>query len=141
MANEQGIVRILLIEDHEPDVYLVQEALKTSSIAYELTQVKDGEQARTHLMEAAHTDVVPELIFLDLNLPRLEGLELLKIIRGRPRFAGVPVVVLTSSREQSDKDRAHRLGADMYITKPIDFLEFMRVVGGAAKQLLTPPGS
>jgi CheY-like chemotaxis protein len=141
MANERGVVRVLLIEDHPPDVFLVKEALKTSGIACELTHVKDGQEARAHLENAASASVVPHLIFLDLNVPKMEGLELLKIIRGQPRFAEVPVAVLTSSRDQSDQDRAHRLGANVYITKPVDFLEFLRVVGSAAQQLLPGSGS
>lgn len=141
MATEHQSTRILLIEDHEPDVFLVQETLKTSGIACELTQVKDGEEARAYLWRVASADVAPDLIVLDLNVPKLEGLELLKIIRGRPCLADVPVMVLTSSREPNDQDRAHRQGANVYITKPMGFHEFVRVVGQAVKQLLTARSS
>lgn len=137
MVNASQSTHILLIEDHEPDVFLVQEALKTSDITCELTHMNDGEEARAYLWRVASVEVAPDLIVLDLNMPKLEGLELLKIIRGRPCLADVPVMVLTSSREPNDEDRAHRQGANVYLTKPVGFQEFVRVVGNAAKQLLT----
>jgi CheY-like chemotaxis protein len=141
MANEHQRTHILLIEDHAPDVFLVKEALKTRGITCELTHVRDGEEARSYLWGVASVDVAPDLIVLDLNLPKLEGLELLKIIRGRPCLAYTPVMVLTSSREPNDQDRAHRQGANAYITKPVGFHEFVRAVGNAAKQLLTARSS
>jgi CheY-like chemotaxis protein len=141
MATEHQRTRILLIEDHEPDVFLVKETLKTSDIACELTQLKDGEEARAYLWGVASAEVAPDLILLDLNVPKLEGLELLKIIRGRPCLAAIPVMVLTSSREPNDQDRAHRQGANVYVTKPISFHEFVRVVGTAVTHLLAARSS
>lgn len=128
--------RILIIEDHGPDVYLVKEALRSSGVEFELTHVNDGNAARVYLIEAA-SGGTPDLIFLDLNLPKTDGLELLRLIRTRPHLADVPVAVLTSSNSPADREKAVQLGADLFITKPAGLIEFLSTVGDAAKQLLS----
>src|SRR5471032_2358082 len=96
--------RILIIEDHAPDVYLVKEALRSSGVEFELTHVNDGKAAREYLIEAT-SGGFPDLIFLDLNLPKTDGLELLGLIRTWPHLAHVPVAVLTSSNSPADKEK------------------------------------
>ena len=129
------MARILIIEDHAPDVYLVKEALRASGVPFELTQLNDGNAARVYLIEAT-SGGIPDLIFLDLNLPKANGLELLRMIRSWPHLAHVPVALLTSSSAPQDKENAYRLGANLFITKPSGLSEFLNEVGGAAKQLL-----
>jgi len=128
------MVRVLIVEDHAPDVYLVKEALRASGVPFELTQIDDGNAARLYLIDA--TAGVPDLIFLDINLPKADGLEILRMIRTWPHLAQVPVAILTSSSSPEDKAKAYRLGANLYITKPVGLSEFLATIGGAAKQLL-----
>ncbi|HLK19635.1 MAG TPA: response regulator [Bryobacteraceae bacterium] len=130
------MARVLIVEDHAPDVYLVKEALRASGISFELTQINDGNAARIYLIDAT-AGGVPDLIFLDINLPKADGLEILRMIRSWPHLAHVPVAILTSSSSPEDKDKAYRLGANLYITKPVGLSEFLSAVGSAAKQLLT----
>jgi CheY-like chemotaxis protein len=129
------MARVLIVEDHAPDVYLVREALRASGVAFELTHVNDGSAARIYLIDVT-SDGVPDLIFLDLNLPKADGLELLRMIRTRPHLAKVPVAVLTSSSSPEDRERAYQLGANLFITKPAGLSEFLATIGGAAAQLL-----
>lgn len=131
--------RILIIEDHAPDVYLVKEALRSSGVEFELTHLDDGNAARVYLVDATSSGI-PDLIFLDLNLPKADGLELLRLIRTWPHLADVPVAVLTSSSSPADKEKAVLMGADLFITKPAGLSEFLSTVGGAAKQLLAARG-
>src|SRR5579871_38038 len=136
-ARARGeMARVLIVEDHAPDVYLVKEALRASGISFELTQINDGNAARIYLIDAT-AGGVPDLIFLDINLPKADGLEILRMIRSWPHLAHVPVAILTSSSSPEDKDKAYRLGANLYITKPVGLSEFLSAVGSAAKQLLT----
>ena len=129
------MARVLIVEDHAPDVYLVKEALRASGVPFELTQINDGNAAQVYLIDAT-SGGVPDLIFLDINLPKAGGLEILRMIRAWPHLAQVPVAVLTSSNSPEDKEKAYRLGANLYITKPTGLSEFLATVGGAAKQLL-----
>jgi CheY-like chemotaxis protein len=131
--------RVLIIEDHAPDVYLVKEALRASGLIFELTHVNDGNAARIYLIDVT-SGGVPDLIFLDLNLPKADGLEILRMIRTWPHLAHVPVAILTSSSSPEDKEKAYRLGANLYITKPAGLSEFLATVGNAAKQLLEAEG-
>jgi CheY-like chemotaxis protein len=129
------MARVLIVEDHAPDVYLVKEALRSSGVSFELTQINDGNAARVYLVDAT-SGGVPDLIFLDINLPKADGLEILRMIRTWPHLAQVPVAILTSSSSPEDKEKAYRFGANLYITKPTGLSEFLAAVGGAAKQLL-----
>lgn len=131
------MARVLIVEDHAPDVYLVKEALRKSGVAFELTHVNDGNAARIYLIDVT-SGGVPDLIFLDLNLPKADGLELLRMIRTWPHLAKVPVAVLTSSSSPEDQERAYQLGANLFITKPAGLSEFLATIGGAATQLLRP---
>lgn len=120
---------ILLIEDNPDDVELTLRALRKTGIDNEVIVVRDGEAALDLLCgsraSADATRLVPELILLDLNLPRIEGPEVLRRIRESASTRYVPVVVLTSSTEDSDLRRAYELGANSYIQKPVDFSKFL----------------
>ena len=129
------MARILIIEDHAPDVYLVKEALRASRVTFELIHLGDGSAARAYLTDVPSAGV-PDLIFLDLNIPKADGLELLRMIRSWPHLAHVPVAVITSSCSPKDKEEAYRQGANLFITKPAGLSEFLAVIGGAAKHLL-----
>jgi two-component system, chemotaxis family, response regulator Rcp1 len=126
--------RILLVEDNPGDIYLLEKALTARGLGYELMRFDDGEQA----MRAIESDglAVPDLILLDLNLPRREGIDVLKAIRGKPSFVGVPVGILTSSDDARDRHRVALIGAERYIHKPPMLEEFLEQVGSAVAEML-----
>ena len=123
-------IELLLVEDSPGDVLLTQEALTESRIANRLHVVEDGERAMDFLMKrGAYTEAVrPDLIMLDLNLPRKDGREVLQFIKSNPDLATIPVVVLTTSRAEEDVLRAYKLHANCYITKPVDMNQFCSVI-------------
>lgn len=114
---------ILLVEDDDNDVVLLRRAFAKSRLANAIDVVADGEAALAYLAgEAPYEDrVLPELVLLDLKLPRKSGHEVLEWIRSQPGLRYLPVVVLTSSREKTDLERAYGLGANSYLVKPPDF--------------------
>lgn len=124
------VVEILLVEDNEGDVRLTREALKEGRIRNRLHVVGDGEQALAFLgRQGAYADAPrPDLILLDLNLPRLDGREVLASIKNDANLKSIPVVVLTSSRTEQDLLRAYDLHANCFITKPVEFEQFIEVV-------------
>ena len=129
--TERGsVVKILLVEDNPGDVRLTQEALKESKMLNELYVVEDGEEALDFLnREGKYTDAPhPDLILLDLNLPKKDGRELLEEIKANERLRRIPVVVLTTSKAQEDIYRMYEQHANCYITKPIDLDQFIEVV-------------
>ena len=125
-------VRILVVEDSAPDVFLLQKALRENQVEFELTRFEDGEQA----LRALQTLEMPELIILDLNVPKINGMDLLRAIRKEPGMAKVPIAVLTSSGALQDKVDAIASGADRFITKPVSLQSFVRTVGGSIKELI-----
>ena len=124
------VVEILLVEDNDGDVRLTREALKEGRIRNRLHVVSDGEQALAFLnREGPHADAPrPDLILLDLNLPRLDGREVLATIKNDPDLKQIPIVVLTSSRSEQDLLRAYDLHANCFITKPVDLNSFVTIV-------------
>ncbi|PZQ09793.1 MAG: response regulator [Rhodanobacter denitrificans] len=126
----EQVVEILLIEDNDGDVRLTREALKDGRLRNRLNVVHDGEQALAYLRRQPPYEeaVRPDLILLDLNLPRLDGREVLAAIKHDPQLKQIPVCVLTSSRAERDLLRAYDLHANCFITKPVEFEEFMHVV-------------
>jgi two-component system response regulator len=127
---------ILLVEDNQDDVDLSLMAFKKCRIANEIEVVRDGEEALEYLFATgrhAGRDAarMPELILLDLNLPKVDGLEVLRRVRADERTRRLPVVVLTSSREESDIVSSYDLGANSFVQKPVDFSQFLE----AARQL------
>ncbi|HZU38525.1 MAG TPA: response regulator [Gemmataceae bacterium] len=128
---------ILLVEDSSTDVLMVQRAFKKAHLVNPIQVVDDGDKAVAYLGgQAPYADrehyPVPVLVLLDLKLPRRSGLEILEWLRQQDRLKRLPVVVLTSSRENSDINRAYDLGANSYLVKPVDFdplLEMIKTLG------------
>ncbi|MHA1907335.1 MAG: response regulator [Candidatus Thorarchaeota archaeon] len=128
---QEGI--ILLIEDNEDDIVLTQRALKKANILNEVMVVRDGTEALMFLRcEGEYSDRVgkkpPVVVLLDLNMPRMGGLDCLKEIRNDEGLKFLPVVVLTSSREDRDVVDSYQLGANSYIQKPVDFNQFVEAI-------------
>lgn len=126
--------KILLVEDNPDDVVLTLRALKRNNIVNEVVHAADGEEALDWLFgrgdhAGRDTSDLPAFILLDLKLPRVDGLEVLKALRADERTRLLRVVVLTTSREDQDVAESYSLGANSYIRKPVDFDEFIRVVG------------
>ena len=132
MANMRNIepIEILLVEDNMADARLAQEALKENGVRSNLYHVKDGVEAMRFLRrQADHSGVPsPDLILLDLNLPRKDSREVLKEIREDPELRRIPVVVLTTSEAKWDLLKSYDLHASAYVTKPMDLDRFMEVV-------------
>jgi CheY-like chemotaxis protein len=126
----EQLVEILLVEDNEGDIRLTREALKEGRIRNRLHVVTNGENALAFLRrQGEFTDAPrPDLILLDLNLPRLDGREVLAEIKNDSSLKQIPVVVLTSSRAEKDLLGAYDQHANCFITKPVEFEEFMNVV-------------
>lgn len=126
-------VEILLVEDNPTDAELAIRALKKSKLANKLVWVKDGAEALDFLFatgayserQVANT---PKVILLDLRLPKVDGMEVLRRVKGDARTKTIPVVVLTSSREDRDVIESYQLGVNSYISKPVEFDEFARTV-------------
>jgi CheY-like chemotaxis protein len=126
-------VDILLVEDNPNDVELMLQALKVNNLSNRIEIVRDGEEALEFLFgTGAHSDrsgaPAPKVILLDLKLPKVDGLEILRRLKSDPRAKLIPVVVLTSSREDRDILESYALGANSYIVKPVDFERFSRIV-------------
>jgi two-component system response regulator len=117
---------IVLVEDNPDDVELTRIAMKRSNIANRLVVAKDGAEALEMLL--GESAVEPALVLLDLKLPKLDGIEVLKRLRRDVRTRRVPIVVLTSSREQRDLVNTYELGANSFIQKPVDFEQFVEAV-------------
>ncbi len=132
-------IEILLIEDNPSDIRLTQEALKESKLQNNLHVVQDGEQALDYLYRrgAYGQEPQPDLILLDLNLPTLDGREVLSQIKHDEALNHIPVVVLTTSDAVEDIMKSYRLYANCYITKPIDLDQFIKVVNAIEDFWLT----
>jgi DNA-binding response OmpR family regulator len=130
-------VRILIIEDHTPDVFLLQKALRESQVEFVMTRFEDGQQALEAIWKPGPPPFeTPDLVILDLNLPKMDGMEILRAIRQEPSMAKVPIAVLTSSGALRDKVDAIAQGADRFITKPVDLESFLGTVGRSLKELI-----
>jgi two-component system, chemotaxis family, response regulator Rcp1 len=123
-------VDILLVEDNPGDIRLTREALRDSKIRNNLTVVEDGVEAMAYLRrEGAYADASrPDIILLDLNLPRMDGREVLREIKADDMLKRIPVVVLTTSESEDDILRSYDLHANCYIAKPVDFNRFITIV-------------
>lgn len=121
---------ILLVEDNPSDVRLTQEAMKEGKVSNNLAVVADGEEALDYLMMRGKHEKAPrpDLILLDLNLPKKDGREVLEEIKAVDELKGIPVVVLTTSKADEDIARSYQLHANCYITKPMDLDKFIEVV-------------
>jgi CheY-like chemotaxis protein len=126
-------VEILLVEDNPTDAELAIRALKKNNLANRLVWVKDGAEALDFIFATgAYGDrqmtAGPKVIMLDLRLPKVDGMEVLRRVKGDERTSSIPVVVLTSSKEDRDVAESYRLGVNSYISKPVEFDEFARTV-------------
>ncbi len=119
------MTHVLLVEDNEADVILLREALREGGVDLDLTVAQDGEQAMAGLRDG---DGLPDLVLLDLNLPRKDGREVLAEIKSDSALRSIPVVVLTTSKAEEDILRSYDLHANAYVTKPVDFNRFIEVV-------------
>ena len=120
---------ILLIEDNADDVELTKRAFNKNHIVNEIVVVRDGAKALEFLFGADREGRdLPQFILLDLKLPKVSGLELLERIRKEPATALIPVVILTSSKQEEDRAAGYRLGVNSYVRKPVDFNEFVDAV-------------
>jgi two-component system, chemotaxis family, response regulator Rcp1 len=130
MSVYNGSIQVLLVEDNPGDVRLTKEALKEGKLLNQLTVVGDGVEALSFLRkEGKYADALqPELILLDLNLPKKDGREVLAEIKADPNLRRIPVVVLTTSSAEEDILKIYDLHANCYITKPVDLEQFMGVV-------------
>jgi len=127
-----GIGRILLVEDDPKDIDLTLAALGEYNLANEVIVVRDGAEALDYLHSkgnySSRAQENPAVVLLDLKLPKVDGLEVLRGIRSDERLKLIPVVVLTSSREDKDMVASYRLGVNAYVVKPVDFHEFVNAV-------------
>ncbi len=123
-------VKILLVEDNEGDIVLTLEALRKAKVANGIKVAKDGEEALKYLRkEGKFKDAgTPDLILLDINLPRINGLEVLAAIKNAENLKAIPVVILTTSESEKDIMVSYQNHANCYIVKPVDFKNFMEVV-------------
>lgn len=124
---------ILLVEDNPDDIELMRIALEEADLDSTLVVVRDGAEALDYLFargehEACGRNRLPAIVLLDINLPKLDGREVLKAIRGNDRTRNLPVVILTTSTEPLDVEASYGLGANSYIRKPLDFGKFIQVV-------------
>lgn len=130
VTSARNLIDILLIEDNPGDVRLIREVLGEGKILNQLTVLDDGEMAMRHFgaLDADSQSNWPHLILLDLNLPKINGTEVLKWLKDHARFRQIPVIILTSSKSEEDVVRSYDLHANCFITKPVGLEQFMSVV-------------
>ena len=129
----QNKIEILLVEDNEADEELAIHALRTNHLANRIHIAHDGEEALDFLFcRGGHNnrgfDKPPRLVLLDLKLPKIDGLEVLRQLKADPRTKAIPIVILTSSREERDMVNGYQLGVNSYIQKPVDFAQFREII-------------
>ena len=133
MVKELDVVEILLVEDSDEDAELAIRALKQKKLANDLFRVKDGAEAldfifATGTYSARNGQPKPRVVLLDLKLPKVDGMEVLRRLKEDPETRAIPVVMLTSSKEDRDLEAAYRLGVNSYIVKPVEFDKFVAAV-------------
>jgi CheY-like chemotaxis protein len=131
--QEKNVVEILLVEDNQNDIELIMRSFKKHNLANRVLVVNDGEQALEYIFVTgpfSGRDIKdkPKVIILDLKLPKIDGLEVLRRIKYDERTKMIPVVILTSSKEEKDVVESYRLGVNSYIVKPVDYEKFMQSV-------------
>jgi two-component system, response regulator len=126
------LTKILLAEDDPRDVELTLQGLRAGDLRTEVTVVNDGAQALDYLFRrgafAGVAGALPALVMLDIKMPRVDGLEVLREVRTSPNLVDLPIVMMTSSREEADVDRAYALGCNAYVVKPVSFKTFIETV-------------
>jgi two-component system response regulator len=135
-------VEILLVEDDLNDAELAIRALKKAKLANNLVHVKDGEEA-LHFLFDDHRHAVPKVILLDIKMPKVDGIEVLRQLKQHEHTRHIPVVIMTSSKEEQDIVTSYNLGVNSFVVKPVEFDEFARVVSqlGMYWLLLNQPPS
>ena len=128
MSPSSAVPPILLVEDNPMDLDLTLRAFNKKKFANEIQVARDGEEALAFMPRWEAGEALPAVILLDINMPKINGLEVLRQLKAHKRFRRIPVVVLTSSREDSDLKTAYDLGVNSYIEKPVNFTKFMEVV-------------
>ncbi len=128
-----NIIEILLVEDNPDDAELAISSLKKNNLANKVHLVEDGEEALAFLFAKGeyserNIEEKPKLILLDLKLPKIDGMEVLQMIKSDEKMKTIPVVILTSSREESDIIKSYKIGVNSYIVKPVDFEKFTKSV-------------
>jgi len=124
---ENNIVELLLVEDNAEDAELTIRALKKHHLANNLLHLSDGEEALNFLF-SANAYTMPKIILLDIKMPKVDGIEVLRRIKSDPFRKVIPVVVLTSSKEERDIIESYKLGVNAYIVKPVEFDKFVKAV-------------
>jgi two-component system, response regulator len=140
MTNAEA--EILLVEDNPQDAELTLYALEKNRFAHGIVVARDGAEALDYLFatgayEGRRVEDVPRLVLLDLKLPKVDGIDVLRRLKSDPRLRSVPVVMLTSSREERDIRESYHLGVNSYIVKPVDFDEFSAAVGRIGRYWLS----
>ncbi len=131
--NRSIEIEILYVEDNPRDVELTLRSLRKHNLANSIVHVKDGQEALDRLfgtgsVDDPETELRPKVVLLDLKLPKVDGIEVLRAIRGDERTRHLPVVIMTSSQEQQDLVESYRLGVNSYVIKPVDFESFSAAV-------------
>jgi CheY-like chemotaxis protein len=132
-------LRIIVVEDNPADFFLIREALRSNDIECEITRFDDGERA-LHSVANYESLSPPDLFLLDLNLPRVQGIEILKAIRKSDELKNVPVAILTSSQSASDMQEAADAGASAYVRKQPLLDDFLESIGHAVRELVSADG-
>jgi two-component system, response regulator len=118
-------IEILLVEDNDRDAELTTRALKKSGVANHILRVRDGQQALDYLFRtgefAGRNEIVPRMVLLDLKMPRVDGIEVLRAVKADERTKRIPIIVMTSSQEEKDVAQTYDLGVNSYVVKPVDF--------------------
>jgi hypothetical protein len=127
MLTSENTNPILLVEDNPVDLDLTLRAFASRKLTNTIKVARDGEEALKYIQRWEAGEPVPVVILLDISMPKVSGLEVLKEIKSHPDFKMIPVVILTTSSESSDVQTAYKLGANSYIVKPVDFQKFMEV--------------
>jgi CheY-like chemotaxis protein len=142
----ENLQRILLVDDSPRDREMALDALENYNLANEVVALRDGAEALDYLFRrgefAGRSGGQPVVVLLDLKMPKVDGLEVLRQIKGDPNLRMIPVVVMTSSREEHDIVRSYQLGVNAYVVKPVrfeDFVEAVRLLGGFWAILNEPP--
>jgi CheY-like chemotaxis protein len=129
MSDPATVVDILLVEDNDSDAELCIRALRKHKLANNLVRARDGAEALDMLFSTAPSAPTPKVILLDLRLPKVDGMEVLQRVKADERTRTLPIVVLTSSKEDRDIVEAYHLGVNSFISKPVDFDDFVETVG------------
>ena len=140
--------RILIVDDSPRDVELTIAALSEKNLVNKIVVAEDGEEALDYLYKkgkfAGDENGIPAVILLDIKMPKMDGIEVLKHIRSEPKFKMIPVIMVTSSREEKDLVESYKLGANSYVVKPIDiaqFIDAIKVLGQYWAVINQPPPS